>query len=81
MNFIFIPNGLTEVLEEYFDLLPPSTPTAGARGPDALVRGATEGYFLRFLGYARAYLAGARERRIERAAARPHSDLQVSTAP
>ena len=83
MNFIFIPNGLTEeVLEEYFDLCYRAFYTR-PRVLAGLIRSfaAQPSYVLRFLGYARAYLAGARERRIERAAARPHSDLQVSTAP
>jgi radical SAM superfamily enzyme YgiQ (UPF0313 family) len=71
MNFIFIPHGLNEeILEDYFHLCYRAFYTR-PRVLMGLVRSfaAQPSYVLRFLGYARAYLSGARVRRHERATA------------
>jgi radical SAM superfamily enzyme YgiQ (UPF0313 family) len=87
MNFIFIPHGLTEeVLEEYFHRCYRAFYTR-PRVLMGLARSfaAQPSYVLRFLGYARAYLAGDRARRSERHAAAMASlsrpDLEVPAAP
>jgi radical SAM superfamily enzyme YgiQ (UPF0313 family) len=66
MNFIFIPHGLTEaILEEYFQRCYKAFYTR-PRVLWGLARSfaAQPSYIPRFLGYARAYLAGDRERRV-----------------
>ena len=76
MNFIFIPHGLTEeVLEEYFARCYKAFYTR-PRVLWGLARSfaAQPSYIPRFLGYARAYLAGDRERRIH------HSSPTAATA-
>jgi radical SAM superfamily enzyme YgiQ (UPF0313 family) len=71
MNFIFIPHGLTEeILEEYFDRCYRAF-YSRPRVLWGLARAfaAQPSYIPRFISYARAYLAGDRERRSERRAA------------
>jgi radical SAM superfamily enzyme YgiQ (UPF0313 family) len=73
MQFIFIPNGLTEdVLEEYFDRCYRAF-YSRPRVLWGLARSfaAQPSYIPRFLNYARAYFAGDRARRVERRAS-PH---------
>jgi radical SAM superfamily enzyme YgiQ (UPF0313 family) len=82
MNFIFIPNGLSEdVLEEYFKRCYRAFYTR-PRVLWGLARSfaAQPSYIPRFLGYARAYLAGMRSHRAERAAALA-SDAPLAAAP
>ena len=84
MNFIFIPNGLTEeLLEEYFARCYRAFYTR-PRVLWGLARSfaAQPSYIPRFLGYARKYIAGARARRSERTAATSlASDSPLAAAP
>ncbi len=84
MNFIFIPNGLTEeILEEYFARCYRAFYTR-PRVLWGLARSfaAQPSYLPRFLGYARKYIAGARARRNERAASSPlASDARLAATP
>jgi radical SAM superfamily enzyme YgiQ (UPF0313 family) len=85
MNFIFIPNGLSEeVLERYFDLCYRAFYTR-PRVLWGLMRAfaAQPSYIPRFLSYARGYVSGARAKRVERfaAAASVPSDAPVAAAP
>jgi len=71
MNFMFIPHGLTEeILEEYFQRCYRAVYTR-PRVLLGLARSfaAQPSYVWRFLGYARAYMAGVRASRDERRAA------------
>ncbi len=84
MNFIFIPQGLTEeVLEDYFQRCYRAFYTR-PRVLWGLLRSFTAqpSYILRFLGYARAYFAGERARRAERRTAARHlTDTSLAAAP
>ncbi|MEB2283584.1 MAG: radical SAM protein [Myxococcales bacterium] len=84
MNFTFIPNGLSEdILEDYFARCYRAFYTR-PRVLWGLARAlcAQPSYLLRFLGYARKYVAGARARRAGRdAAAALPSDSSLAAAP
>ena len=85
MNFMFIPNGLSEeVLEDYFQRCYKAF-YSRPRVLWGLMRAfaAQPSYIPRFLAYARGYVSGARVRRNERfaAASAVPSDAPVTAAP